>query len=155
MRAPGTAWAACLLFTATSATANEFVGAWMIRIDAPGIAPYVGLLDIEEHDGELRAWVENGPAPIEIAGNDIKVTVSSRDRQGFRFERILDGELADDRMSGVVHMIGLLETAAENGEEESPWSAVRVESIAARDSSGYTLKDFDGTWAGIRGVDFR
>jgi hypothetical protein len=155
MRAPGTAWAACLLFIATGASANDFVGEWMITIDVPGIAPYVGRLDIEEHDGVLRAWVENGRAPIKIDGDGIKVTVSSRDRQGFRFERILDGKLAGDKMSGVVHMVGLLETAAENGEEESPWSAVRAESIPSRDSSRYTLKDFDATWAGIRGVDFR
>ena len=144
-----------LLVFCASTSANEFAGSWMITIDVPGIAPYVAQLDIEEHDGELRAWVENGPAPIAIDGDDIELTVSSRDRQGFRFERILAGTLENDRISGVVHMQGLLETAAENGEEESPWSAVRLEDVPARDSRNVTLSEYDGTWAGIRGVDFR
>jgi hypothetical protein len=138
-----------------AAAAADFTGSWMITIDAPGVAPYVGQLDIEETAGELRAWVENGPVPIKISGDRIEVTVSSRDRQGFRFERILEGELDDGKISGVVHLQNLLETAAENGEEESPWNAIRVESIPPRNSKRHTLRDFDGTWAGIRGVDFR
>ena len=146
---------ATLLLLAVSASANDFAGSWMITIDAPGVAPYVARLDVEETDGGLRAWVENGPAPIRVEGNRIELTVSSRDRQGFRFERVLEGSLDDRRMSGVVHMQGLLETAAENGEDESPWRAVRLEDVPPRDSSRYALADYDGTWAGIRGVDFR
>ena len=149
------AFSTALLFFAATASASEFAGNWMITIEAPGVAPYVAQLDIEESNGGLRAWVENGPAPVAIDGDHIELRISSRDRQGFRFERILDGTLEGDRITGIVHMDGLLETAAENGEEESPWSAVRLENLPRRDSSRYSLQDYDGTWAGIRGVDFR
>ena len=66
---------ACLQLTMAAAAA-DFTGSWMITIDAPGVAPYVGQLDIEETAGELRAWVENGPVPIKISGDRIEVTVS-------------------------------------------------------------------------------
>lgn len=143
------------LVSAAIADDDDFVGRWMLKIEAPGVVPYVALLEIEETDSGLVAHVENGPAPIVSDGNKIEVRVDSRDRQGFRFERLLRGEIDDQVLSGVVRTEGILETAAENGEDGSSWSAVRAETVAARDSSPFTLKDFDGTWVGIRGVDLR
>ena len=146
---------ALLLSSVATAAESDFVGSWMLTIEAPGIVPYSARLDIEESDTGIVAFVENGPAPIVVDGNAIEVTVDARDRQGFRFERVLSGALENGRISGTIRTAGILETAAENGEDGAPWHAVRAESIAARDSSAYALSDFDGTWVGIRGVDLR
>ena len=141
---------------ADPATAEEerFAGKWMMNVVIPGAEPLVGLLEIVEEDGEWVAYVENGPAPLKIDGNKIEVEVDTRDRQGFRFQRLLQGELNDDQLAGVLHSIDILESAAEYGEDGSLWTAVRADSMPARKSAA-TLEDFGGTWVGIRGVDFR
>ncbi len=144
-------------FVSPSAFADDpgFAGQWLVTIEAPGVVPYVATLDLERGDVDWTAYVENGPAPVAIRANRIELRVDARDRQGFRFERRLVGQLEDDEIAGIVHLEGVLETAAEYGEDGSPWHAVRAEEIPARDSSRYALKDFDGTWVGIRGVDLR
>lgn len=146
--------AALCIAQAACAEDAGFAGDWMIEIAAPDVVPYAGLLEIERRGDEWIAWVEHGPAPVEIDGKRIAVTIDARDRQGFRFERILEGTLLDGRMSGVVHSVGVLKTAAEYGEDGSPWTAVRVEDIPPR-KSNHTLDDFAGTWVAIRGVDLR
>ena len=133
---------------------NDFVGQWTLSINAAGIAPYEGLLEIEQHDGELRAWVEHGPAPVNVDGNKIEVTIDSRDRQGFKFYRVLEGELEDEEITGVIRTKDILESAAEYGEDGSPWTAIRTDATRSR-GGNHTLKDFDGVWVGIRGVDIR
>jgi len=144
-----------LAFSAVSiAGDDDFVGQWTLRINASGIAPYEGLLDVEKKNDELLAWVENGPAPIAIDGNKIEVTIDSRDRQGFKFYRVLEGELKDGAINGVIRTADILETAAENGEDGAAWTAVRADALEPRGSNN-TLKDFEGTWIGIRGVDIR
>ncbi len=144
---------ACVAFGV--ANADEFAGEWMLTIEAPGVVPYTGRLDIERHDGKWRAWVENGPAPVEIDGDRITVRVDSRGRQGFRCERVRKGTLDDGRIACIVRAEEILETAAEYGEDGSPWHAVRVAELPPRDSRNYELADFDATWIGIRGVDLR
>jgi len=137
------------------AGADGFEGRWLITIDAPGVVPYEAQLDLERDGETWRAWVENGPAPVAIDGERIELRVDSRDRQGFRFERLLVGRLEDGGIAGTVTMLGLIETAAENGENGSAWRAVRMDGLPARDSSGYTLRDYEGAWAAIRGRDVR
>ena len=110
--------AACLLLAGPAYAADgDFVGKWRLTIQAPGVVPYVAQLDIEEHDGSVRAWVENGPTPVETNGEQIVLRIDARDRQGFRFERVLEGSLDNDRMAGTVAAEGILETAAEYGEQ--------------------------------------
>ena len=136
------------------AAQSDFAGQWMLNVVVPRAAPLVGLLEIVEEDGEWVAYVENGPAPLKIHGNNIEVEVDSRDRQGFRFKRLLVGELEGEEISGVLRSIDVLETAAEFGEDGSLWTAVRPEAATPRDKQ-HALEDFGGTWVGIRGVDFR
>ena len=138
---------------ASAAAPADFAGDWQLDIAVPGAAPLTGSLQIETGGGEPVAFVENGPAPVAIDGNTIEITIDSRDRQGFRFTRILTGRLADGRMSGTMRSIDLLETAAEYGEDGSAWTAVRPR--PREPDRDYTLTDFDGTWVGIRGVDLR
>ena len=149
----------CLAITLMSCAARsepaDFVGRWMVQIDAPGVAPYRAQLDIEVAEGGLTAFVENGPAPITIAGDTVTLVVDARDRQGFRFERILTGKLEGERIRGSVQTEGILETAAEFGENDSPWFAVRTDARPAGFVKDASLRDFDGTWVGIRGVDLR
>ena len=145
----------CLTLAAAASADDGFAGRWMLTIDAPGVVPYSALLEIETLEGEWVAHVENGPAPVSIDGNWIEVSVDARDRQGFRFSRVLSGELRDDSISGVVRTEGILETAAEYGEDGSAWTAVREDAVPSRESGRHTLSDFDGTWVGIRGVDVR
>ena len=143
-----------LLVPAAFADEADFAGQWMLRITAPGVVPYEGLLELEQRGDEWLAYVENGPATVNIDGNKIALTLDTRDRQGFQFERLLEGFLEDGRMAGVLQSVGILQTAAEYGEDGSPWSAVRVDAIPPR-SSDHVLEDFAGTWVGIRGVDLR
>ena len=104
----------------------DFAGEWMLTIEAPGVVPYEGLLDIERQGDSWAAYVENGPAPIRIDGNRIEITLDTRDRQGFQFQRLLKGTLEGREMSGVLHSVGILKTAAEYGEDGSPWTAVKT-----------------------------
>lgn len=157
LRVTAAAYAApALLCVAQAACADDtgFTGDWMIRIAAPDVVPYAGLLEIEQRGDEWFAWVEHGPAPVNIDGKRIELTIDARDRQGFRFERILEGTLDDGTMSGVMHSVGVLETAAEYGEDGSPWTAVRAGDMPPR-RHNHTLDDFAGTWIAVRGVDLR
>ena len=143
-----------LFMSSAFADEDDFPGKWMLRITAPGVVPYEGLLEIEREGDAWVAWIENGPAPVSIDGNSIELTLDTRDRQGFQFQRRLEGVLEDGKMSGVLHSVGILKTAAEYGEDGSPWTAVPLEAIPPRNSD-HVLRDFAGTWIGIRGVDLR
>ncbi len=152
-----TRWAslAALLIAHSASAQSNAIGQWRVAIDAPGVVPYEAQLDIEYRGENIVAWVENGPAPIKIDGNRIEVRIDARDRQGFRFTRVLIGEFARNSMEGTVRTEGILETAAEYGEDKSPWSAIRTRIIPARHSGRYALADFHGTWVGVRGRDLR
>ena len=155
--ARGIAAALCCVFTCGAhAAADSFAGRWMLQIDAPGVAvPYSAQLDIEVGENGVQAFVENGPAPVELSGERIEIVIDARDRQGFRFERILTGTLEGERMSGTVRTEGILETAAEFGENGSAWSAIRASDVSRNYQDDANLNDFDGTWVGIRGADLR
>ena len=135
---------------------SDFVGRWMVTIEAPGVAPYNARLDIELDDaGRPVAFVENGPAPLRLDGSQLEVRVDARDRQGFRFVRVLEGSLDGASISGTMRTEGILESAAEYGENGASWHAERSDSRGAEDGTTYRLKDYDGTWAPVRGVDVR
>ena len=153
MRALFIALVACGLTTPALAAEGDFAGRWLIDVQIPA-EPLAALLEIELHDGDWVAWVEGGPAPIEIDGNDIDLWIDSRDRQGFRFQRKLSGTLDDGVMSGTITTIDVVESAAEYGEDGSEWSA-RPYVDTAPDDPINSFRQLDGTWAPKRGVDFR
>ncbi len=159
MRSTAVLFAASLLLSglyvpSASASEEDFAGHWMIRIDADGIVPYEAVLEIEQQGDAWLAFVENGPAPLTIDGNTIEIEIDSRDRQGFRFKRLLEGELEDGKISGALHTVDILNSAAEYGEDGSLWSAVRADTIPPRELD-YKLEDYGATWVGIRGMDVR
>ena len=146
---------AAILFIAAAAHAQEteFAGQWMLDVQIPA-EPLAGLLEIEKQGDDWAAWVEGGPAPVSIDGNRIEVWVDARDRQGFLFQRKLAGVLEDGRLSGSMASIDVVETAAEFGEDGSAWSAVRYEPTPP-DEPIERFDELAGTWAPLRGVDFR
>ena len=60
----------------------------MVDLQTTG-APLRGLLEIEQHDGEWKAWIEGGPAPLTMGDDTITIDVDSRDIRGFIFIRRL------------------------------------------------------------------
>ena len=147
------AFAALALAVEALAAEEDFAGRWMLDVRVPA-EPLAGLLEIERSDDGWLAWVEGGPAPVEIDGDRIDLWIDSRDRQGFRFQRKLSGTLAEGVMSGTIATIDVVESAAEFGEDGSPWSAGRYED-SPPDVPITDLEQLDGTWAPKRGVDFR
>ena len=148
--------AALLIFVAApSASAEEadFEGKWLLNVTIPAEA-LVGLLELNRTGDGWEAWVEGGPTPVTINGDDIELLVDSRDRQGYLFQRKLTGTLADGKITGVLTSIDVVETAAEFGEDGSLWSAEQYKQLPPE----YPITDLsqlDGIWAPLRGVDFR
>ncbi len=148
-------FAAALLLLASIASADEtdFAGRWTLHVQIPA-EPLVGLLELEQSDGGWIAWVEGGPAPVTIDGDTIELFVDARDRQGFRFQRKLDGTLEDGRMSGTLTSIDVVESAAEFGEDGAAWSAAPY-ADSAPEVAIRSAADIAGIWAPLRGLDFR
>ena len=131
----------------------SFAGQWLLNVQIPA-EPLVGLLEIERDAENWVAWVEGGPAPVHIDGNEIEILVDSRDRQGFLFQRKLIGTLENGRINGKMQSIDVVETAAEFGEDGSLWTAVPF--IAQAPEEPITdLSELAGIWAPLRGLDFR
>lgn len=136
-----------------AADESEFAGIWTLNVQIPA-EPLVGLLEIEKGDDGWIAWVEGGPAPVEIDGDSIALYVDARDRQGFRFQRKLAGVLERGTISGTLTSIDVVESSAEFGEDGSEWSAKRYVETAP-DIAIESFADIAGIWAPLRGFDFR
>lgn len=148
--------AALLLYIcAASAHADEadFAGKWMLDVRIPA-EPLVGLLELQSTDDGWVAFVEGGPAPVEISDSHIEVLIDARDRQGYLFQRKLIGSLKNDVMTGTMESIDVLESAAEYGENGSAWSARRYTDDPPEQPIT-NISDLAGIWAPLRGVDFR
>lgn len=144
-----------LLLAASSLLADEadFAGRWTLNVKIPA-EPLVGLLELEQTEDGWTAWVEGGPAPVNIDGDNIELFVDARDRQGFRFQRKLSGVLENGRMSGTLSSIDVVESAAEFGEDGSAWTAFPFVD-APPDIPIESHADVAGIWAPLRGLDFR
>jgi hypothetical protein len=143
----------CCAAPAAHTAEDDFAGRWMLNVQIPA-EPLAGLLEIERTDDGWNAFVEGGPAPVTIDGDRIELYIDARDRQGFRFQRKLSGVLEDGIMRGTMASIDVVESAAEFGEDGSSWSAERhVEKPP--ETPIEDLAELDGTWAPLRGRDFR
>jgi len=138
----------------SNAAEADFSGFWHLNVEIPDAEPLVGLLELEQTENGWVAWVEGGPAPVVISGQQIELLIDSRDRQGYLFQRKLSGRLSDQKMTGRMTSIDVVETAAEFGEDGSIWTAVpdvyREPEVPITD-----LRMLGGIWAPLRGVDFR
>jgi len=139
-----------LLFVSPLASAQENIeGRWLLSLQDKQ-RTLVGLLEIEKSDTGLVAYLEGGPASVEIDGNNVVITADSRDVRGFVFDRRMTGTIDGDLMNGTYAQVG----AAAQKEKPGPWRAVREESVAD-DKLAPSPVDLTGTWVATQELDFR
>lgn len=138
-----------LIFSSGIACAQEqLAGDWMLELQPDGAA-MTGLLQLEIRDGEWHAWVEGGPAPASVDGDEIEIAIDSRDLRGFVFFYQLKGRLADGELSGSY----TIDSKAKVRVSDGTWIA-RRHTPEVRGSEPQPF-DMSGTWAPARGVDIR
>lgn len=139
------------IFFATAAIAAEsdFEGRWLLSVTDKQ-RTLVGRLEVEGTDSGLTAYLEGGPASIEVSGNDVVITADSRDVRGFVFDRRMVGKLENGVMSGTYTQEG----AAAQKEDPGPWRAER-ERDAEVQSRQSAMPDITGTWGATQNLDFR
>jgi hypothetical protein len=137
------------LLCAAKVSANPAMeGDWMIEVRPSG-ATVIGLLEIERDGDGWMAFVEGGPAPIKVDGNQVAVDIDTRDIRGFVIVLKLEGQLDDDRLSGSY----TVQSDAEVSFTPGTWSAVRfVEEERTKEPRPV---DISGIWKPAPGVDFR
>ncbi|MDX1404591.1 MAG: hypothetical protein R3192_08635 [Woeseiaceae bacterium] len=129
--------------------ASDIEGRWTLSVQDKQ-RTLVGLLEIEKAGDGYNAWLEGGPATVEVDGDDVVITADSRDIRGFVFDRRMVGKIDGDKMNGTYTQVG----AAASTEDPGPWSAVRgepkkMQSMAPRPEM------FAGTWTATQELDFR
>jgi hypothetical protein len=98
-------FSAVLLSLASStiyAQNNRFVGEWLLEFtsNVQGTSVQRGILAIELEEGELVAFLQNGPVPLAIEGDSITMVLDSRNSLGEALERHLSGALSGRQMTG-------------------------------------------------------
>ena len=126
-----------------------FEGDWMLDVRPDGGAALRGVLQIESEGDGWVAFVEGGPAPLQIDGRSISVDIDSRDIRGFVFILRLKGEMTDSGLNGSFDVVADAPVSFAPGE----WSAVR-HSESPRPSDPDPV-DLSGQWRPLPGVDFR
>jgi len=127
----------------------DFEGRWMVSLQDQK-RTLVGLLELERSGDGWVAYLEGGPATVEIDGNNIVIIADSRDVRGFVFDRRLVGALKDDAMSGSYTQEG----AAAQKEAPGPWSAKREVPVTATKKEAKPV-DISGMWTATQELDFR
>ena len=128
---------------------DDFLGDWMLTL-AVRPANVVGLLQIEQTDGGLAAWVEGGPVGVQVDGDELELVIDSRDIAGFVLKRRLVGTLDDGVLRGALSIVD----DAESGENGATWTATRVTTQAGPAGEPPTA-DLSGIWMPAPGLDFR
>jgi len=127
----------------------DFEGRWMVSLQDQK-RTLTGLLELARNDDGWTAFLEGGPAEVEIDGNDIVVIADSRDIRGFVFDRKLVGSLDNDAMSGTYQQVG----SSAQKEAPGPWRAVREVLVNAADTAPNPV-DITGMWTATQELDFR
>jgi hypothetical protein len=126
----------------SAAGGDGFVGEWRITVDRGGAAR-VGVLEVVETDAGLEAFIDGGPAPVELDGDRIVLTMDWEDGGGLYHVSRLEGALVDGAIEG---------PQTENDQPQGMWRAVpEIERVtgappAPADLSGVWYNTtFDGT----------
>ena len=127
----------------------DFEGRWMVSLTDQK-RTLVGLLELERDEDGWTAYLEGGPARVEIDGNDIVLHADSRDVRGFVFDRKLVGSLEDDALSGNYTQEG----AAAQKEAPGPWRAEREAPLVTGNKEAKPV-DLTGMWTATQALDFR
>jgi hypothetical protein len=139
-----------LLIVAMPVIAAEPIeGQWLLSLQDRD-RTLLGLLEIEKSDDGLVAYLEGGPASVELHGDNVVIMADSRDVRGFVFDRRMTGTIDGNAMSGTYVQIG----AAAQKEAPGPWRAERQLPPA---DTGPPPKpvDLSGMWTATQELDFR
>lgn len=128
---------------------DDIAGDWILSLE-DGQRTLVGLLQLEQHDGQWLAHLEGGPARVEWLDDQMTLYADSRDVRGFVFDRKLVGRLEGGVMRGNYTQEG----AAAQKEKGGPWRAVRAQ---AKPQASFIqdASDLAGTWTATQELDFR
>jgi hypothetical protein len=139
-----------LVCAAMSAGAVESIeGEWMLSLQDKQ-RTLVGLLEIEKRGEGWVAYLEGGPAAVQLDGHNIVIVADSRDVRGFVFDRRMTGVINGDSMTGEYVQVG----AAAQKESPGPWYAVRHDSLTTGLQRPKPV-DLSGTWTATQELDFR
>jgi hypothetical protein len=131
------------------ANANPaFEGDWMIELKSSG-APIIGLLELERGGDVWHGFVEGGPVPVSVDGDQIDILIDTRDLRGFIFFMHLKGELTGADLAGRF----TIESEAKVNATDGTWSAQRY-TPTPRDSEARPV-NLSGIWTPAPGRDFR
>lgn len=129
--------------------ADNVLGRWILSL-TDGNRTLVGLLEVEKSAGGWSAFLDGGPATVEIDGNRIVIVADSRDVRGFVFDRRMTGTVDGDSMGGTY----VQEGAAAQAEKPGPWKAEREPPMQAVVEPAKPA-DLSGTWTATQELDFR
>jgi hypothetical protein len=89
------------LYAASASAQGEsaLLGEWLLTLEERN-AVHTGTLTFERDGGALAAYVDGGPAEIELAGGTIELNFDTRDGGGQLLQYSLRGRIAGDRLEG-------------------------------------------------------
>ena len=127
----------------------EAEGIWTLSV-TDGDRTLRGTLEIEKSQNGFNAFLEGGPATVELEGDTITIVADSRDIRGFIFNRRMTGKIGDNHMSGTY----VQEGEAAQKEDGGPWHAIRQADVLTGIKEA-TPVDLSGTWTATQELDFR
>ena len=138
-----------LTLVAQFAHANPALeGDWMIELKPSG-APIIGLLQLERDGDDWKGFVEGGPVPVTIDGEQIDILIDTRDLRGFIFFMRLKGKLTDGKLAGNF----TIESETKVNASDGTWLAERYQHTPR--STEARPVDLSGIWTPAPGRDFR
>ena len=134
-------------------------GDWRLTLEE-GNAPSTGILTFERAAQGLVAFVDGGPVPLTLDGNDVAFDIDYRDGGGRLLIRHLAGSLQGETLEGVLTPPGdappgswrATRVSAEQGPPPGP-EPVDLSGIWSRTSSGTAKVAFDYTAQAQKVVD--
>ncbi len=138
-----------ILFTNNLVFSNTTLeGDWMIQIKPDG-AEVIGLLQLEQHENNWKAWVEGGPSPVTVNKEKIILDIDIRDIRGFVFIARLEGVIQNDELIGSFSLISDSKVYFTPG----TWKGHRYK--PNKKSKIPDPVDLSGIWTPAPGVDMR
>lgn len=114
----------------------QLEGEWYLTINH--VAERLGVISFERREGELRAFVDGGPADFDMEGNRLEMDVDYRNGGGRLLSRHFTGTLNGDSLSGTL--------VAEHDDSTGTWLAERFVPETALPAAPV---DLSGIWSRI------
>ena len=103
--ASATVWVVVVTSPVTAAEA-DFLGTWLLHIDHRPAGSSYGTLEIERADGGVQAYIDGGPAPVSIDGDDVSLLFDWDDGGGTVYVSELNGTLGGGSIAGEISLDG-------------------------------------------------